>query len=87
MTIKNVQSYILHVRGAGSNFQEADAMALRRLERACSDILAGAIPKDPGVALRTEDPGGGGGPCEAIYIDVEVNVSASGLPEAQSRDD
>ncbi len=79
--------YNVHVRGAGDTFDEANAEALGRLESASNRLVDGRLPNDPGIRIATDDPGGGGGPCAAEYIKIEVNVSASGLPEAQSDDD
>lgn len=87
MTIKNVQSYIVHVRGAGQDVEEANERALVRLSAATRALVNGEVPVDAGISIRTVDPGGGGGPCAPEFISVEVDVSASGLPEAQSRDD
>ena len=84
---KHVQSYIVHVRGASDDFGIADAKALERLDLANQAIQAGAIPKDPGISIRTVDPGGGGGPCAPEFVPFEFDVSASGLPEATPRDD
>jgi hypothetical protein len=79
--------YNIHVRGAGKNFHEANERAVRRLTLASRSIDNGQFPLDPGVRVATDDPGGGGGPCAPEYIKIEVNVSPSGLPEAESRDD
>lgn len=85
--VKNVVSYILHVRGAGKDFTDAENRAIHRLRAATDTILNGALPKDPGVDFRVLDPGGGGGPCAPILRTADFDVSAGGLPEAQSRDD
>lgn len=80
--------YNVHVRGAGDDFSDANNQATRRLTDAAKMIAQGRLPLDPGVRIATDDPGGGGGgPCAPEYIDIAVNVTASGLPEAQSRDD
>ncbi len=84
---KFVKSYNVHVRGGGDTPEEADKRALARLDEANHELQSGALPKDPGVSVKTVDPGGNGGPCAPIFIDVSVDVSASGLPEAQRRDD
>lgn len=85
---KFVRWYNVHVRGAGETFEEADGRALQRLKLAASELFAGRKPKDPGIRDASDDPGGGGGgPCAPEYIKIEVNVTASGLPEAQGDDD
>jgi hypothetical protein len=84
--IKNVVSYILHVRGAGKDFEEANVRALARLQDAAAAIERGVTPKDAGVDFRILDPGGGGGPCAPILRQADFDVSAGGLPEAQPRE-
>lgn len=81
-----VYTYVLAARGAAKNAEEAARIAAERLVGAAMKINRGDLPVDEGVQLTTFDPGGGG-PCEPRSIQVEVEVSASGLPEAQPRDE
>lgn len=78
----------IHARGAGSTPEEAYTEASKRLAKAAHDFKNGNTTIDPGVQVAYNDPGGGGGgPCAPEYIDIAVNVTAAGLPEAQNRDD
>lgn len=77
----------VNARGFDKDTKVANRLAVKRLRDAADEIAAGRIPTDPGVDFVRRDPGGGGGPCAAEYVDNPMNVSASGLPEAQSRDD
>ncbi len=81
----NVFTYVLMARGAGNSPEEARAMARRRLAQSANEIADGKQPSDATVDVRTIEPGGGGGPCAAEFIDVQVNYTPSGLPEAQPR--
>jgi hypothetical protein len=77
----------VHCRGAGGDAAQAYHKAAKRLMEAAQHLQAGEIFVDEGTRVAMDDPGGGGGPCAPEYIKIEVNVSPSGLPEAESRDD
>ena len=85
--INNVVVHVLIVRGAGEEFDEANIRAKARLVGAARKIELGEIPDDPGVQYLTEDPGGGGGPCEPNKKVLEYTTNAGGLPEAVGDDD
>lgn len=77
----------VHCRGAGENADDAYNRAVARLAEAARKLRAREVVIDEGTRVAMDDPGGGGGPCAAEYIPITVNVTASGLPEAQPRDD
>ena len=85
--INNVVVHIIVARGAGEDFDEANLRAKRRLVNAARKVELGEIPDDAGVQYLTEDPGGGGGPCEPNKKVIEYTTNAGGLPEAQNGDD
>ena len=77
----------VHVRGAGENADEAYTRAVNRLTSASRKLANQEVVVDEGTRVAMDDPGGGGGgPCAPEYIPITVNVSASGLPEAESDD-
>jgi len=77
----------VHVRGAGKTADEAFNKAAKRLTHAAKEIWDREVIVDEGTRVAMDDPGGGGGPCAPEYIKIEVNVTASGLPEAQRDND
>lgn len=84
---KQLVWYNVHVRGFGEDFDQANARALERLREAAEELRNGRTPQNPGIGYSSDDPGGGGGPCAPEYISIEVNVTPSGLPEAETDDE
>lgn len=83
----NVRTLVLAIRGADSEDGTAGDHINRRLQEVARQINAGSTPLDldPGVQLENIDPGSGGGPCAPRFKRVDIEVSASGLPEAEAR--
>lgn len=76
----------LSARAFDKDPEKAYNLAARRLADAADNVLNRNIDTDPGIDLVKLDPGGGGGPCAPQYVEIPVNISASGLPEAQDDD-
>lgn len=77
----------LSARAFNKDPDKAFNLAARRLADAADNVLNRKIDTDPGIDLVKLDPGGGGGPCAPEFIEIPINVSASGLPETQNGDD
>ena len=80
----SVVTIVLACRGAGDDYQEAEANARRRLVAGANAVNADARPKDPGTQVFEVDPGDG--PC-AAKLTVDILTSSAGLPEATNGDD
>ena len=81
----NVYSINLNAVGASDDPDVAYDRAAERLEMAARKIRGRQLPTDPGVAVKSFDPGGG--PCRPLKINVSVVIDQDVLPEAQSNDD